>query len=115
MRFSVTLRKSRPAPTRLPNTVFKGGAGARDEERGEKGKASTLYKPSALVPRSSSLRKMEVIRTVAELRERLRREPQVACVPTMGNIHDGHLSLVRIARSHAPVTVSTIFVNRLQF
>jgi len=58
---------------------------------------------------------MEVIKTVAELRERLRRESQVACVPTMGNIHDGHLSLVRIARAQAPVTVTTIFVNRLQF
>lgn len=58
---------------------------------------------------------MEVIKTAAELRERLRRESQVACVPTMGNIHDGHLSLVRIARTQAPVTVTTIFVNRLQF
>ena len=58
---------------------------------------------------------MEVINTVAQLRERLRHEPQVACVPTMGNIHAGHLSLVRIARSLAPVTVTTIFVNRLQF
>ncbi len=58
---------------------------------------------------------MEVIKTVKELRERLRREPEVACVPTMGNIHDGHLSLVRIAKSQAPVTVTTIFVNRLQF
>ncbi len=58
---------------------------------------------------------MEVIETIKELRERLKREPQVACVPTMGNIHDGHLSLVRIARQHAPVTVTTIFVNRLQF
>lgn len=58
---------------------------------------------------------MEIFKTVKELRERLRRESQVACVPTMGNIHDGHLSLVRIARKHAPVTVTTIFVNRLQF
>ena len=58
---------------------------------------------------------MEVITTTKELRERLKRESQVACVPTMGNIHDGHLSLVRIAREHAPVTVTTIFVNRLQF
>jgi pantoate--beta-alanine ligase len=58
---------------------------------------------------------MEVIRTLAALRGRLKSEPLVACVPTMGNIHDGHLSLVRIARSHAPVTVTTIFVNRLQF
>ena len=58
---------------------------------------------------------MEVIKTVKELRERLKREPEVSCVPTMGNIHDGHLSLVRIAKSQAPVTVTTIFVNRLQF
>lgn len=58
---------------------------------------------------------MEVIRTIRELRERLQRQGNVACVPTMGNIHDGHLSLVRIARQHAPLTVTTIFVNRLQF
>lgn len=58
---------------------------------------------------------MEVIKSIKELRERLKRETRVACVPTMGNIHDGHLSLVRIARDHAPVTVTTIFVNRLQF
>jgi pantoate--beta-alanine ligase len=58
---------------------------------------------------------MEIISTIAALRERLRREPQVSCVPTMGNIHAGHLSLVALAREHAPVTVTTIFVNRLQF
>ncbi|HEX4987008.1 MAG TPA: pantoate--beta-alanine ligase [Burkholderiales bacterium] len=58
---------------------------------------------------------MEVIKTLAALRGRLKNEPLVACVPTMGNIHDGHLSLVRIALAHAPVTVTTIFVNRLQF
>lgn len=58
---------------------------------------------------------MEVITTIEALRRRLRREDNVACVPTMGNIHDGHLSLVRIARGYAPLTVTTIFVNRLQF
>jgi pantoate--beta-alanine ligase len=58
---------------------------------------------------------MEVITNIEALRQRLRREDGVACVPTMGNIHDGHLSLVRIARQHAPLTVTTIFVNRLQF
>lgn len=58
---------------------------------------------------------MEVIQTIEALRQRLRREDSVACVPTMGNIHDGHLSLVRIARQHTPLTVTTIFVNRLQF
>lgn len=58
---------------------------------------------------------MEIIRTVAELRDRLAREPRVGCVPTMGNIHDGHLSLVRLGLTHAPFIVTTIFVNRLQF
>jgi len=58
---------------------------------------------------------MEVIRTVKDLRERLAREPRVACVPTMGNIHDGHLRLVAIASEQAPFVVTTIFVNRLQF
>jgi pantoate--beta-alanine ligase len=59
--------------------------------------------------------KMEVIGTIKELRQRLKGEPRIGCVPTMGNIHDGHLSLVKIAQAHAPVTVTTIFVNRLQF
>jgi pantoate--beta-alanine ligase len=58
---------------------------------------------------------MEVVRTVKDLRARLKREPLVACVPTMGNIHEGHLSLVAIAQQHAPFVVTTIFVNRLQF
>lgn len=58
---------------------------------------------------------MEVIKTIKELRERLRDERSVGCVPTMGNIHDGHLSLVKIARANAALTVTTIFVNRLQF
>jgi pantoate--beta-alanine ligase len=58
---------------------------------------------------------MEIVQTVKELRQRLGREPRVGCVPTMGNIHDGHLRLVRIAQQHAPFVVTTIFVNRLQF
>lgn len=58
---------------------------------------------------------MEVIDTIDALRARLRDEGAIACVPTMGNIHEGHLSLVRIARQHAPLVVTTIFVNRLQF
>jgi pantoate--beta-alanine ligase len=58
---------------------------------------------------------MEVITTIKELRRRLEREQQVSCVPTMGNIHDGHLRLVRIAHQHAPCVVTTVFVNRLQF
>ena len=58
---------------------------------------------------------MDIIKTVDELRARLAEERDVCCVPTMGNIHDGHLSLVKIALQTAPVTVTTIFVNRLQF
>ena len=58
---------------------------------------------------------MEVIRTVNELRRRLESERRVGCVPTMGNIHDGHLSLMHIAHQHASCVVTTIFVNRLQF
>jgi len=58
---------------------------------------------------------MDVVRTVEELRGRLKREARVACVPTMGNIHDGHLRLVRLAHDRAPCVVTTIFVNRLQF
>lgn len=58
---------------------------------------------------------MEIIETIDELRERLSGERTVSCVPTMGNIHDGHLSLVKIALENAPLTVTTIFVNRLQF
>ncbi len=58
---------------------------------------------------------MDIIGTIDELRARLASEPDVCCVPTMGNIHDGHLSLVKIAVQTAPVTVTTIFVNRLQF
>lgn len=58
---------------------------------------------------------MEIIGTIDELRARLAGEQQVSCVPTMGNIHDGHLSLVKIALQDAPLAVTTIFVNRLQF
>ena len=58
---------------------------------------------------------MDVVRTVEELRGRLKQEARVACVPTMGNIHDGHLRLVQLALEQAPCVVTTIFVNRLQF
>ena len=57
---------------------------------------------------------MKIIPTIAELRGELR-GAEVACVPTMGNLHEGHLSLMRIARAHASRVVATIFVNRLQF
>lgn len=58
---------------------------------------------------------MKIIHTIAELREELGAYRHPAVVPTMGNLHAGHLALVRQAKPLGDVTVSTIFVNRLQF
>ena len=58
---------------------------------------------------------MDVIHTVRELRERLREERRVALVPTMGNLHEGHIQLIRIVKPKAACLVASIFVNRLQF
>jgi pantoate--beta-alanine ligase len=57
---------------------------------------------------------VRVIETIAELRAELRGRA-VSCVPTMGNLHEGHLALMRIAKRHGDCAVATVFVNRLQF
>ncbi|TXC65940.1 pantoate--beta-alanine ligase [Piscinibacter aquaticus] len=58
---------------------------------------------------------MKVIHTLAELRQALDGERHTAFVPTMGNLHDGHLSLIELARQRGGPVVASIFVNRLQF
>jgi pantoate--beta-alanine ligase len=58
---------------------------------------------------------VQVVATIADLRRTLASRRDVTLVPTMGNLHDGHLSLVRIARERAGVVVASVFVNRLQF
>ena len=58
---------------------------------------------------------MDIIASVSALRERLQREPNNVFVPTMGNLHEGHIDLIRIGKPKAACTVVSIFVNRLQF
>jgi pantoate--beta-alanine ligase len=58
---------------------------------------------------------MQVIHTLADLRAVLAGSTKTALVPTMGNLHEGHLALVREAALHGFPVVATIFVNRLQF
>jgi len=58
---------------------------------------------------------MLTISTIVDLRAGLRSETAIAFVPTMGNLHEGHLDLARLARENGKCVVVSIFVNPLQF
>src|SRR3954466_11654476 len=58
---------------------------------------------------------MQTLTDIAALRRGAAPAGPVAFVPTMGNLHEGHVSLVRLARREARAVVVSIFVNRLQF
>jgi pantoate--beta-alanine ligase len=58
---------------------------------------------------------MKVVRTIDELRDQLRGQNRVSFVPTMGNLHAAHLSLMALAARHGDPVVASVFVNRLQF
>jgi pantoate--beta-alanine ligase len=58
---------------------------------------------------------MNLVHDIAALRAATARLGAIAFVPTMGSLHEGHLSLVRLARRHGQAVAVSIFVNRLQF
>ncbi|NMG65055.1 pantoate--beta-alanine ligase [Azoarcus indigens] len=58
---------------------------------------------------------MQIHTTIESLRAARAKAGKVALVPTMGNLHDGHITLMRQAGSHADSVIASIFVNRLQF
>jgi len=58
---------------------------------------------------------MQIVHTIEEIRQALAGSSRTALVPTMGNLHEGHLSLLRLASAHGGPVVVSVFVNPMQF
>lgn len=58
---------------------------------------------------------MKVVHTIEDLHAAVRDLKNITLVPTMGNLHDGHVSLMRLAKQQGGAVVASVFVNRLQF
>ena len=58
---------------------------------------------------------MQIHSPIADLRSALTNRGRIVFVPTMGNLHAGHISLMQQAHAHGDTVVASIFVNRLQF
>src|SRR5689334_3390563 len=85
---------------------------------GASGNSSTSAapeRPSRAGRPRAELPTMQIVRTAADLARQGASAKQVAFVPTMGNLHEGHLTLMDIARRNGDLVVASIFVNRLQF
>ena len=58
---------------------------------------------------------MQIHSSIPDTRDALKNRQRIVFVPTMGNLHEGHIALMRQAHAHGDTVVASIFVNRLQF